>query len=391
MARDGLGRGPAGYAGRGRRGGRGLRARRACRSSRRAATPGWSAAGCRPGSRARWCCPPAADRAGAGGPRPAPWSRRRRDARRGAAARRRRRLAFGVDFAARDSATVGGAIATNAGGLRVLRWGPARAQLVGRRGVLATARVLSRLDGPLKDNTGYDLSGLLVRQRGHARGAHPGAAAAGAAAAGRAGGGAGRRAGGGRGGRAARPRVPRGAGARPDAAELVGAPRWSLDVPARACHWPARRRRARRRTCCVGRRDRLGGRPRRDALAGRAGVGDAVLAADAADRARLGATARSSPRPISARRRAAQARRVGPAAPAGRRPAAALPRSPAASRARPSCSDTWPRATCTSTCSACPRTGRRRRRPVLRLVAARRRVDQRRARHRPGQGAAGCT
>ncbi len=47
---------------------------------------------------------------------------------------------FGMDWAARDSATVGGAIATNAGGLRVLRWGPARAQLVGAEFALADRR-----------------------------------------------------------------------------------------------------------------------------------------------------------------------------------------------------------------------------------------------------------
>jgi FAD/FMN-containing dehydrogenase len=74
--------------------------------------------------------------------------------------------AFGLDFAARDSATVGGAVATNAGGLRVLRWGPARAQLVGVEAVLASGAVLSRVDGPVKDSTGYDLSGLLCGSEG---------------------------------------------------------------------------------------------------------------------------------------------------------------------------------------------------------------------------------
>jgi FAD/FMN-containing dehydrogenase len=74
--------------------------------------------------------------------------------------------AFGLDFASRDSATVGGAVATNAGGLRVLRWGGARAQLVGVEAVLASGAVLSRVDGPLKDSTGYDLSGLLCGSEG---------------------------------------------------------------------------------------------------------------------------------------------------------------------------------------------------------------------------------
>ncbi|HVD29778.1 MAG TPA: FAD-binding oxidoreductase, partial [Mycobacteriales bacterium] len=55
---------------------------------------------------------------------------------------------FGLDFASRDSATVGGAVATNAGGLRVVRWGPARAQVVGVEAVLSSGAVLSRVDGP---------------------------------------------------------------------------------------------------------------------------------------------------------------------------------------------------------------------------------------------------
>ena len=57
-------------------------------------------------------------------------------------------------------------MATNAGGLRVLRWGPARAQLVGAEAVLASGAVLSRVDGPVKDSTGYDLSGLLCGSEG---------------------------------------------------------------------------------------------------------------------------------------------------------------------------------------------------------------------------------
>ena len=73
---------------------------------------------------------------------------------------------FGLDWAARDSATVGGAIATNAGGLRVLRWGPARAQLVGAETALAGGGLLSRVDGPVKDSTGYDLSGLVCGSEG---------------------------------------------------------------------------------------------------------------------------------------------------------------------------------------------------------------------------------
>jgi FAD/FMN-containing dehydrogenase len=74
--------------------------------------------------------------------------------------------AYGVDFAARDSATVGGSIATNAGGLRVLRYGATRQQLLGVEAVLADGRVVSHLGGLVKDNTGYDLGGLVCGSEG---------------------------------------------------------------------------------------------------------------------------------------------------------------------------------------------------------------------------------
>ena len=75
-------------------------------------------------------------------------------------------LAFGVDLTARDSATVGGMAATNAGGLRMLRYGGMRAQTAGVEAVLADGRVLSHLGGLAKDNTGYDLAGLLAGSEG---------------------------------------------------------------------------------------------------------------------------------------------------------------------------------------------------------------------------------
>lgn len=74
--------------------------------------------------------------------------------------------AFGVDLAARDSATVGGLVATNAGGLQVLRWGAMRAQVLGIEAVLADGRVVRHLGGLVKDNTGYDLPGLLTGSEG---------------------------------------------------------------------------------------------------------------------------------------------------------------------------------------------------------------------------------
>jgi FAD/FMN-containing dehydrogenase len=75
-------------------------------------------------------------------------------------------LDVGVDFAARDSCTVGGMVATNAGGERVLRWGTMRAQVVGVEAVLPDGSVVSRLTGLPKDNTGYDVGSLLAGSEG---------------------------------------------------------------------------------------------------------------------------------------------------------------------------------------------------------------------------------
>ena len=74
--------------------------------------------------------------------------------------------AYGVDLASRDSATIGGTIATNAGGLQVLRHGSTRAQLVGFEAVLGTGETVSHMGGLIKDNTGYDLGGLLCGSEG---------------------------------------------------------------------------------------------------------------------------------------------------------------------------------------------------------------------------------
>jgi FAD/FMN-containing dehydrogenase len=73
---------------------------------------------------------------------------------------------FGVDLASRDSATIGGMIATNAGGIRVLRYGPMRSQVVGLEAVKADGTIIRRLPGLAKDNTGYDLPGLLAGSEG---------------------------------------------------------------------------------------------------------------------------------------------------------------------------------------------------------------------------------
>jgi len=75
-------------------------------------------------------------------------------------------LDLGVTIASRDSATVGGAVATNAGGLRVLRYGPMRAQIRGIEAVLADGTLVSHMSGLIKDNTGYDYASLLAGSEG---------------------------------------------------------------------------------------------------------------------------------------------------------------------------------------------------------------------------------
>jgi FAD/FMN-containing dehydrogenase len=74
--------------------------------------------------------------------------------------------AYGVDLAARDSATVGGTVATNAGGLRVLRYGDTRQQVLGVQAVLGDGSVVEHLAGLVKDNTGYHLPSLLCGSEG---------------------------------------------------------------------------------------------------------------------------------------------------------------------------------------------------------------------------------
>ena len=77
-----------------------------------------------------------------------------------------------MDFAARDSCTIGGVVACDAGGARALRYGTARAHVAGLEAVLADGSIVSRLAGLSKDNAGYDLSALLVGLGGNTRSNH---------------------------------------------------------------------------------------------------------------------------------------------------------------------------------------------------------------------------
>ncbi|WP_033727788.1 FAD-binding oxidoreductase [Pseudomonas cremoricolorata] len=75
-------------------------------------------------------------------------------------------LRLGLDFGARGSASIGGALSTNAGGFQALRYGVARDQVLGLECVLADGTVLSHLSSYAKDNTGYDLKHLFIGSEG---------------------------------------------------------------------------------------------------------------------------------------------------------------------------------------------------------------------------------
>jgi FAD/FMN-containing dehydrogenase len=75
-------------------------------------------------------------------------------------------LVFGVDIAARDSATVGGMASTNAGGLRTVRYGNMGEQVTGLDVVLPDGSIMQRHSHVRQDNTGYDLASLFVGAEG---------------------------------------------------------------------------------------------------------------------------------------------------------------------------------------------------------------------------------
>ena len=75
-------------------------------------------------------------------------------------------LLFPLSLAAEGSCTLGGNLATNAGGTQVLRWGNARDLCLGLEVVTADGEIWEGLTGLRKDNTGYDLRDLVVGSEG---------------------------------------------------------------------------------------------------------------------------------------------------------------------------------------------------------------------------------
>lgn len=75
-------------------------------------------------------------------------------------------LEFPLDHPARIAATIGGSIATNAGGALALRHGTMKQRVAGLEAVLPAGGVVSRMSGLFKDNAGLDLPSLIVGSEG---------------------------------------------------------------------------------------------------------------------------------------------------------------------------------------------------------------------------------
>ncbi len=81
-------------------------------------------------------------------------------------AAREKDLLFPLNFGAKGTAQIGGAISTNAGGLRVFRYGMTRNLVLGLEAVLADGTVISSLKKIIKDNSAYDVKQLFIGSEG---------------------------------------------------------------------------------------------------------------------------------------------------------------------------------------------------------------------------------
>ena len=75
-------------------------------------------------------------------------------------------LQFPLDLGARGTATIGGNIATNAGGNRVIRYGMTRNLVLGLEAVLADGTIISSMSKVIKNNAAYDLKQLFIGTEG---------------------------------------------------------------------------------------------------------------------------------------------------------------------------------------------------------------------------------
>lgn len=75
-------------------------------------------------------------------------------------------MLFPLDLGARGSCTIGGNLATNAGGNRVIKHGMARKHVLALEAVLADGSIVGTLSKTIKNNTGYDLTDLFIGSEG---------------------------------------------------------------------------------------------------------------------------------------------------------------------------------------------------------------------------------
>ena len=75
-------------------------------------------------------------------------------------------LLFPLNFGARGTAQIGGCISTNAGGLRVLRFGMTRALILGLEAVMMDGTIINSMKTIIKDNSAYDLKQMFIGSEG---------------------------------------------------------------------------------------------------------------------------------------------------------------------------------------------------------------------------------
>jgi len=75
-------------------------------------------------------------------------------------------LLLPLNFGAKGSAQIGGVVSTNAGGLRVLKYGMTRGLILGLEAVLSNGEVISSMKKVIKDNSGYDVKQLFIGSEG---------------------------------------------------------------------------------------------------------------------------------------------------------------------------------------------------------------------------------
>ena len=75
-------------------------------------------------------------------------------------------LFLALDLGSRGSCQIGGNLSTNAGGIRVIRYGMAREQVLGLEAVLADGTIVTSMNKMLKNNAGYDLKHLFIGSEG---------------------------------------------------------------------------------------------------------------------------------------------------------------------------------------------------------------------------------